>query len=198
MKSRAIKIILSSVFILLVTSLVAQDKEEKKDKKKIKVHPSLSGVYQAGGILTSDNFVFQNGLGVELMANFEMDSRVYYGFGTGFETLNDDRMIPLIVDVKGFLKKEKPCFFFTGQLGYAFMWNDHYSDYNSYDYEGGIRFAGGVGYRIPFKMKKDAMLLFSATYKQQYATINYDGPADDDYSDRLSFNLLALKMGFLF
>ncbi len=195
MKNLSFILLCMCQMVFLSGQTVAQENQSKSDSKhKIKMYPSLDLLYQVGGNITSDNFVLQSGLGANVQLNFKLEDHVYWGVGTGFESLNDDQLLPLYLDIKGFVKKNKSSFFFDGQLGYAFMWNNHYSEFNNYTYEGGIRFAAGAGYKFP--IDDDHMLMFSLNYKQQYSSITYESPSRD-YVDRLGFNLLVFKIGFM-
>ena len=181
--------------VFFTNQMFAQNSNDATDTKKpLKMFPSVDVLYQVGGNITSDNFVFQSGLGANVQLNFKLEDHVYWGVGTGYETLKDDQLLPLYLDIKGFLKKNKSSVFFDGQLGYAFMWNNHYSEFNNYTYDGGLRFAAGVGYKFP--LKDYHLLMFSLNYKQQYSKITYQS-VSKDYTDKLGFNLLVFKIGFM-
>lgn len=172
----------------------AQEKEKKDKKNKVKLHPSIEAGYMVGGLINSDNFVFKSGISAHLIADFKLNGNVYYGIGAGYEQLKNDKFVPIFLDVKGFLKKNKPSMFFSGQLGYTLAWNDKLYNYNSYSYKGGIMFSPGIGYKIPVK---DHVWMINVSYRQQFARIEYEAPGNK-YTDELSFVLLAFKLGLLF
>ncbi len=180
-----------SLITLLVFNTLAQDEK----KEPIEFHPSLEVNYAIGGLINSENFVFKNGIGLHAIADFEFHERVYAGLGVGYERLDNDQWLPIFVDLKAFTKKNKRSAYFTGQLGYTLMWNDDFARYNSYTYTGGIMFSPGIGYKLP--LEKAGTMLFNVSYRQQYGSIEYES-AGENYTDRLSFVLLALKIGYLF
>lgn len=178
-----------TTFFILSTPVLAQEKEP------VKVHPSFEINYGVGGLINSENFVFKNGLGAHAIADFEFHERVFAGFGVGYEQFDSDQWVPIFFDLKAFIKKNKRSAYFTGQLGYTLMWNDNYARYNSYTYTGGIMFSPGLGYKLP--LEKAGALLFNVSYRQQFASIEYEA-AGENYTDRLSIVLLAFKIGYLF
>ena len=188
-----IKNILVAVAITCVT--LHSMAQEEKSKEPLKLHPALELNYAIGGLINSDNFVFKSGLGIHAIADFEVSKKVYVGAGVGYEQLDEDQLLPIFFDLKAFAKKDKRSVYFTGQLGYALMWNDDLARYNSYTYTGGILFSPGVGYKLP--VKKAGTIMFNVSYRQQYGSIEYES-AGENYTDRLSFSLLAFKIGYLF
>jgi len=189
-----IRIVLVAVAFTCI-SLVSTAQDKKEDKEPIKLLPALEINYAVGGLINSDNFVFKNGLGLHAIADFEFHEKVYAGVGVGYEQLGEDQLLPIFFDLKAFLKKSKRSTYFTGQLGYALMWNDDLANYNSYTYTGGILFSPGVGYKLP--LENAGTVMFNVSYRQQYGSIEYES-GGENYTDRLSFTLLAFKIGYLF
>lgn len=177
-------------FLCCFSLLQAQDK-----KKTVQLHPELNVYYQAGGLINSDNFVFRNGIGINAAAHFKFHNKVYYGIGMGYEQLGSEHAVPIYLEVKAFLKKSKSSAFFTGQLGYAFVWNDNLANYNSYESIGGILISPGVGYKLTLSNKQN--LMFSVHYKNQYAKIKYE-TVGKEFEDKFTYNLLVFKIGYLF
>ena len=185
-------VLVVAAFACIASASLAQD---KKEKEPIQFHPALEVNYAIGGLINSDNFVFKNGLGLHAIADFEFHEKVYAGIGVGYEQLGEDRLLPIFMDLKAFLKKSKRSAYFTGQLGYALMWNNDLANYNSYTYTGGILFSPGVGYKLP--LENAGTVMFNVSYRQQYGGIEYES-GGENYTDRLSFTLLAFKIGYLF
>lgn len=182
------------IFTLLFFLAVSGFAQEKENEP-LKIHPSFEVNYGVGGLINSENFVFKNGLGAHAIADFEFHERVFAGLGVGYEQFDNDQWVPIFFDLKAFIKKNKRSAYFTGQLGYTLMWNDDYARYNSYTYTGGIMFSPGIGYKLP--LEKAGTLLFNVSYRQQYASVEYEA-AGENYTDRLSIVLLAFKIGYLF
>lgn len=187
-----IRLVITFFFITLLTFNAFTQKNEKEP---IAFHPSVELNYAIGGLINSENFVFKNGIGLHAIADFEFHERVYAGLGVGYERLDNDQWLPIFLDLKAFTKKNKRSAYFTGQLGYTLMWNNDFARYNSYTYTGGIMFSPGIGYKLP--LEKSGTMLFNVSYRQQYASIEYEA-AGENYTDRLSFVMLAFKIGYLF
>lgn len=128
------------------------------------------------------------------------------GIGTGIDWAGE-RTIPLFISVNKFLGSAKLPLYFTADLGTNFIWLHKSRRYfrDPGEYEGGIYWAGGVGWRFQMKSNNNAVLL-NFGYNAKRYTNRYETtspclvppcPVDKTtYDYRL--RRLSLRVGWMF
>ncbi len=149
-----------------------------------------------GGQLSNETFVYKSGIHVQYTAYRAFSSRVLYGLGIGFEQFDNERFIPLFASFQGLLKKKDHTPFLTAQLGYAVGINRGYPTYEGYQFNGGILFSPGIGYR--FSMGDRMAALMGIHYKHQFARSSYETAGGHTYRTTLNYDLIAFRAGIQF
>ncbi len=174
-------------------TLSAQDESSDEGKSSLKIHHTLETGLTVGGQLTNENFVYKSGFLVQYTADMQASSRVYYGLGTGLEKFNDETFIPLFASFKGMLKKKDNTSFLAAQLGYAIGSSRKFNQYTNYDFNGGMFFSPGYGYR--FSVGDAFSVLCSIHYKHQFAKIRYENFDRKTYKESLNYDLISFRIG---
>lgn len=191
------KCVLVSLLLSMQLQCFAQDdeKEDKDDKKSLKLHHSVEAGLTIGGQVSNDNFIYKSGWLLQYTADVQVSTRVYYGIGGGIEKFDDETFFPLYASFKGLLKKKDSTPYLTAQMGYAFASNTNYYSYAGYRYRGGILFSPGFGYKLSVKDKYS--VLFSVNYKHQFARVQYKTFDSRTFQDEINYDFISFRIGLL-
>ncbi len=156
------------------------------------IHPSIETSFFIGGILNSDNFVLRSGPAIHLEGNWLVDDHVLVGVGSGYEHFGEEQGVPVYLTTTGLLKKNKSSGYFTGKLGYTFMHSDAFARFRNHEFQGGIRYSIGTGYKIA--LDADHMLMFGLNFMQQFARITYTDEGTGTFEDALIYSFIGFHM----
>ncbi len=189
------------ILLLLLSAfpLLAQEKDGDADdeggKSKVKVHHSLEGGLVIGGQLSNEVFVYKSGISLVYAAEVEFSSRVYYGAGLGVDKFREETFYPLFASFRGMLRKKDNTPFLAAQFGYAFASNRNYGRFEGYDFDGGVVFSPGLGYRFSVGDKFSGLM--GVYYKHQFAQAEYRTYDGFRFRTPLSYNLISFRVGIL-
>ncbi len=189
------------VLLLLLSAfpLLAQQKDNDEDdegeKAKLKVHHSLEGGLILGGQITNEVFVYKAGFSLTYAAEVQFSSRVYYGAGLGVDKFREETFYPLFASFRGMLRKKDNTPFLAAQFGYAFASNRNYGRFEGYDFDGGVVFSPGLGYRFSVGDKFSGLM--GVYYKHQFAQAEYRTYDGFRFRTPLSYNLISFRVGIL-
>jgi hypothetical protein len=189
------------VLLLLLSAfpLLAQQKDNDADdegeKSKLKVHHSLEGGLTLGGQITSEVFVYKSGISLAYAAEVQFSSRVYYGAGLGLDKFREETFYPVFASFRGMLRKKDNTPFLAAQFGYAFASNRNYGRLEGYDFDGGVVFSPGLGYRFSAGDKFSGLM--GVYYKHQFAQTEYRTYDGFRFRIPVSYNLISFRVGIL-
>ena len=186
------------VILLLPISLknYAFGQENSKEKDKIDLKYSIEAGYTVGGQIVKENFIFESGVTFQYLTDIKISSRIYYGLGLGIEKYDTETFIPVFLSFKGLIKKKKDAPYLSFQMGYSFAWDKGFNNYANYNYKGGLLFSTGFG-RI-FDIKEDYNIMIYVNFKHQFAKIDYETFDMNIYTENLNFDMISLRIGFMF
>jgi hypothetical protein len=111
------------------------------------------------------------------------------------ERFNDETFFPLFASFKGMLRKKDNTPFLAAQFGYAFGTSRNFGNYEGYDFDGGVLFSPGFGYR--FSAGKKASGLMGVYYKHQFARVSYQTYDTFRYRTPLNYDLISFRVGIM-
>jgi len=188
------------LFLLSAFPLPAQEKdkdeEDEDEKSKIKIYHAVEGGLTLGGQLSNEVFVYKSGLSLLYTMEAQFSSRVHYGAGLGVDRFNEETFYPLFASFRGLLRKKDNTPFLAAHFGYAFAGNRNYGNYEGYDFDGGVLFSPGLGYR--FAVGDAFSGLIGVHYKHQFARASYRTSDGFRYRTLLNYDLISFRVGILF
>jgi len=130
----------------------------------------------------------------------------FAGIGTGLDYYYE-RSVPLFVSFNKFLSSDRRSFYFNYDVGINFPWTK--KDVYYFQYRGeffpSLYWAGGFGYKLGFKNKREGILLnLGYSYKhlvQKSETVSpCFNPPCPIYKEKYDYRLrrLSLKVGWMF
>ena len=178
-------------------NIYAFDKDkEKKDRDPVKLKYSLESGYSFGGQFVNESFIFESGIAFQLETHLIAASRIYYGIGLGYEKYDTESFIPIFLSFKGLTKKKNEGPFLSFQMGYSFAWDKDFSNYENYNYIGGLLFSTGIGRMFDLMEKYSILLNFSL--KHQFVRIDYETFDSNIYTETINYDMISIKIGFMF
>jgi hypothetical protein len=188
------------LFLLSALPLLAQkkdkDEEDEEEKSKINIYHSLEGGVTLGGQLSNEVFVYKSGLNLLYTIEAQFSSRVFYGAGLGVDKFNEETFYPLFASFRGLLRKKDNTPFLAAHFGYAFATNRNYNGFEGYDFDGGVLFSPGLGYRFSVGDKFSGLL--GVYYKHQFAKSQYRTYDGFNYRTTLNYDLVSFRAGIMF
>jgi len=188
-------VLVAFVFILPV---YAQDEDdnEKKEKDPIDLKFGLEAGYSFGFQMKEESMLFEAGPQVQMIIDYKAASRIFYGFGIGYETYDTESFVPLFLSFKGFSKKKYEGGYLAFRMGYAIGWDNEFNKYDNYTYWGGLLFSTGIG--RSFEVKDKYHVLINANYKHQFVRIDYETYESTTYTENINYNFITLRIGLMF
>lgn len=100
------------------------------------------------------------------------------GAGIGLDRYSEYTVMPLYVQVKGFLRDHRVAPFYYANAGYGFAWHD---SPEGADVQGGLYWEAGMGYQVQFR---PFSLTCTLGYRNASARRDFDSPEYDVWSSR--------------
>jgi hypothetical protein len=143
--------------------------------------PLIAGKTTINGVTTAA-FSFQTILGYKLTSSFNV------GVGAGADLYATQTVLPVFGTLrKDLIEKIGYSVFCFGDAGYG--WNITQNTVTGTSYQGGLLYAAGIGFRIPFN--NNAGFLLSVGYRYQKTTVT-----EENVPSAVIYRRLALRAGF--
>jgi len=151
-----------------------------------------------GGLLFGEENVSGS---IHTLNGYQFSQHLGTGVGLGLNKFGNYISLPVYATVKGYLKNDKVCPFYFGDVGYGFTWRNN-NDVDGYlveNVEGGLYWQLGVGYQLNYP--KSAFVC-TLGYLQQRSKADYiyqywalDGV---EVSEKRTIRRVSLSVGILF
>jgi len=179
------------VLVLLAVSVQAYSQDDGKKT----FYRSITAGYVIGAQLYNDNILYNPGYSFQASLGMAVNEDISAGFGLGYMPLEGEQFAPLFVEIIGYRKKKKRTSFIRYQLGYAPAWEDADKLSDMYEINGGPFFNFATGRKIA--IDDSYSMFFQFSYSHQFAELEYELFGDQEYTDRLNFDMLMLSIGLV-
>jgi hypothetical protein len=140
---------------------------------------------------------FNTGLGISNILGYQLSRSFGIGLGTGITTYsleNGETIIPLFVETRGYLKREKIAPYYSFSLGYGFPTKNGKA--NIIDVEGGLLGEACLGLRLG--AEKNSNVLIDLGYHTQRATYIRTVQFEELEETTINFNRIVARVGLIF
>ncbi|MFW5852124.1 MAG: hypothetical protein ACOCWB_07870 [Bacteroidota bacterium] len=192
------KIITSIIFILVINllhlRLYAQNTEQDTIKKR-DIHTSLTAGYIIGAQIYNDNFLYNPGQIYSLESYIPLSSDLNIGGGLSFLRMQNERFIPVYIDLISYRDKKKNSNFIHAKCGYAYGWNTSVAPMENYEFNGGVFLSLGTGKKI--NINKACSLFIEWAYMHQFAQMSYTVYGSQNYSETINYDMFMISASVL-
>lgn len=165
------------------------DENEKSEKNSGRLYHQI-----AAGIFFGDDM---NSFAFQLFNGYRFTEYVHAGLGLGYEKYGQLAVLPVMAELKGYVKKGKFVPYYFLQSGYGFVVEKDIPEqtFDVYEVDGGILWKAGVGYQLDLS---SFFVTLSIAYKNQKIVKHYAYPDVLEVEEKHSFRGVEVKLGIVF
>lgn len=187
--------IIVSILILVCLSVNSGIVSAQKNEDALSAYQRVEGSYIIGAQVYNDNFLYNPGASLTFSYGASINKYASIGIGSGYQAFDDEKFIPLYMDVIGLKKGKKNIPYLNMQVGYSIGWADSYNGIESYDYQGGIYVNAGIGRKILLNDK--ISLLIQCAYRHQSARMELKTSDANNYNQNLNYDMIVFTLGIM-
>ena len=181
--------------LLLLLSFTSYSQIDSVYKQKLVIKHNLETGLVIGGQITNDNFIYNSGAIVYYTANIPFKEKFFIGGGFAIESFDKETIIPLFANFKASLSKNNRWYIFT-DIGGTLVRNKYFASFTKYEYWGGFYYSTGISYQVP--VTENISFISNIGLIHQNNWVEYTTIGGSLYKEKVSFNLLNLRVGFKF
>ena len=148
--------------------------------------------YAFGVQIKNENFIYNPGIGFQMVYGLQPKKDIGIGIGTGYQSFNQEQFIPVFFEIYGYTQKKKNTPVIKTQLGYSLGWYDGNVDADEYSFKGGFFMDAGVA--MKYYMDSKYALQFELSYRHQFASMDYVIYNIGDYSEELNYDMILITI----
>jgi hypothetical protein len=180
------------LLFLLCSSLV---KAQSDQRDSLNTYQGIDLSYVFGGQVYNNNLVYNPGFSLRTSYGLMINESVGLGFGAGYYALQHEHFLPLFFEAMGYKKNKANTPVIKMQIGYSIGWYSGAVNIEGYKFTGGVFIDAGIGRKIPLNDRLS--LLFQCTYRHQFARMEYEVYATEQYIEVLNFDMLVISLGLI-
>ena len=185
--------ILVLAMLLGVSSSLAQD---SSSVRPLQLKYDLQFGMLAGGQVVNENFIYKPGVIGQLGVNAKISSWIYAGLGVGLQSLEEETILPVFLDLKAHFREGDRSSFIGLNIGTSSAWSDDYRRVTEFEYEGGFYFSPYYSFQFPLSEKMNLLVVTGLIH--QIGEIELHTEFHEDYDEKFAMDFFTVRAGIRF
>ncbi|MFO7868273.1 MAG: hypothetical protein R6U95_03120 [Bacteroidales bacterium] len=182
------------IFLFLSVHIYAQ-KHKQDTTNNIKLNTSVSAGYIIGAQVYNDNFLYNPGWMYSIETYIPFSSDLNVGGGISFLQLQNERFIPVYIDLISYRDKKKTSHYIHARCGYSYGWNTSIAPMDDYTFNGGTFLSIGTGKKI--HINKSFSMMIEWAYMHQFAKMTYTIYSSQTYNEVLNYDMFNVSLSLI-
>ena len=182
--------------LISLSCIRAQDVENASETKRLKLSSDFQVGMVAGGQVVNEQFIYKPGVIGQFSVNAEVSPWIHAGIGLAIQSLEDETILPLFVDIKAQFKEGDRASFLGLNIGTSTAWSDYYRNVSDFEYEGGFYFSTYYSFQFPLSDKVNFIL--ATGFIHQIGEIEFYTEFDEKYEEDFAMDFISIRAGIRF